>query len=151
MLRGTNRGPKASWLTAEVALLGPITMVCMLRRATALVRGTAELEDVDAEIARSPVVLKASRRMLKAASYFLEMHPNMGTVSTFFNILRIDLPYAYVARNIIQTEDKSQVKEEKRLLGNIAKVLGAISQDVVALKPLAWATYRLNFALEFGG
>ncbi|KAH7142084.1 hypothetical protein EDB81DRAFT_654139, partial [Dactylonectria macrodidyma] len=151
LLRGTNRDLKASWLTAEVALLGPITMVCMLRRATALVRGTAELGDVDAEIAKNPTVQKASRRMLKAASYFLDMHPSMCTVSSFFNILRIDLPYTYVARNIMQAADQSQVKEDKMLLDNIAKVLGAISQEIVALKPLAWATYRLNFALEFGG
>ncbi|KAM6514124.1 hypothetical protein FALCPG4_015284 [Fusarium falciforme] len=146
--RSRNRDPKESWMVAEVVLLGLMSMICMLRHATALVRGATELEDVDVEVARKPLAQKISRRMLKTTSFFLDRHPEMGCLSTFFGFLRMDLPYTYLARNILQAPDPCPWKDYKILLNSIAQAIGAMSREDEELKPLAWAAYRLNLEIE---
>lgn len=137
-------------MMTEVALLGQIAMICMLRHATALSRRVADIQEVDAEVSRDPFVRKTSLRMLKTALSFLEEYPSIITVASFFNFLRLDLPYAYVARSILSNNDGGQREEEKELLRGISRSLEAVSQEIDSLKPLVWTTSRVNWHLESG-
>lgn len=134
-------------MTSEVALLAPISMVCMLRYATALVRKADKPEDVDIEMVKKPLVLKACRRMLKTSNVLLEKHAGMGTVSTLLNFLRVDLPYTYLTRHLLQISAHLRPEEDKALLDTIAQKLATLALDIVVLKPLARATYRLKLNL----
>ncbi|KAM5366702.1 hypothetical protein ACJZ2D_010378 [Fusarium nematophilum] len=99
--------------------------------ATALVRRADRPEDVDAEVTDNPLIQKVFPRILKTTFLLLEKHSDMGAVSTFFNYLRIDLPYTYIARRLMQTPAHSRPKEDKMLLDSIAQVLEAVVQDIM--------------------
>ncbi|KAF7553332.1 hypothetical protein G7Z17_g3685 [Cylindrodendrum hubeiense] len=137
------------WMLVDIALTGYTSIIFMLRKYNILESSSPSPVSSDHDVPRSPLAIRASRRILDIIYRLLVKVPHSETMSLMVGFFQAFIPYAYLASNIVHSPNPGALVSDLVLLESITEKIAVIAQDERDFTPLVRTLQNVNS--ECGG
>ncbi|KAL1877938.1 hypothetical protein Daus18300_002292 [Diaporthe australafricana] len=136
------------WTVSMVAFTGYLSIIYMLRRATAKLHNLTDPNATDDLLWRMPLVQSVSYKILDVAHVVLRTDARFDVLCILFGCFNIHLPYSYVAHRLIEATDIEADEECVTLLDDIAQIVQTATGASQEAAPLGIAFQKLNAQVQ---
>lgn len=136
------------WTVSMVAFTGYLSIISMLRRATAKLHNLTDIDATDDLLWRIPLVQSVSYKILDVAHVVLRTDARFDVLCILFGCFNIHLPYSYVAYRVIEASDIQDHEECITLLDDIAQIVQTATETSQEAVPSGIAIRKLNARVQ---
>jgi hypothetical protein len=115
----------------------------MLRRAVARHHHIQDIRLADSVTAKIPLLRKTCRLLLRMGVYILALDTRLDVLSQAFRALGGHVPYAFVAQEILDSDDPAGMVEEETMLREIMQHVERGAREEAEAESLAIALRRM--------